>query len=126
MEGRKIQFVKNTGNSKHDDGAEGQTESRFISSFKKSPVISKHAEETVQLPCKTESDVTTFTKNQTHISETLPRVSVKLLAVEVRSQILLLTTLIFFTLYSIDLLLVRQSSKLIQHFRSDFAFVASN
>lgn len=72
-------------------------------------------EETVKLPCKTENDVTTFTKNQMHISEILPHVSVKLLAVEVRSEILLLTTLIFkevfFTLcYYVDLLFVRHPS----------------
>lgn len=58
-------------------------------------------EETVKLPCKTENDVTTFTKNETHISEILPHVSVKLLVVEVRSEILLLTSWIFFFFYNL-------------------------
>lgn len=114
MEGRKVQFVeKNIRNNQRDNVTKAGLfpDSTQVRSFQ------NVGEEIVKLLFKTENDVTTLTKSQTHISEILPRVKVKLLVVEVRSEILLLTTLIFlfFTLcYYIDILFVRQSISVIQ------------
>lgn len=97
MEGRKVQFVKKNISKtiKVTTALKDKLKAGLFPDSTQVQSFQNVGEETVKLLCKTENDGTTFTKNQTHISEILPRVNVQLLVVEVRSEILLLTTLIF-------------------------------